>query len=61
MKAYIEQELKSVLAAFDDVPADFEIELETPQNATHGDLSCNAAMKLARYLRRGRSHAYQRY
>lgn len=52
MKAYITRELRSVLAAFDDVPADFDIELETPQNADHGDLSCNAAMKLARYLRR---------
>ncbi len=52
MKAYITRELKSVLEAFDDVPADFEIELETPQNAEHGDLSSNAAMKLARYLKR---------
>ncbi|MEM8485534.1 MAG: arginine--tRNA ligase [Bacteroidota bacterium] len=52
MKAYITSELKSVLRAFDDVPADFEIELETPQNPEHGDLSCNAAMKLARFLRK---------
>ncbi|MFK7848877.1 MAG: arginine--tRNA ligase [Rhodothermales bacterium] len=52
MKEYITQELKSILAAFENVPADFEIELETPQNASHGDLSCNAALKLARYLRR---------
>ncbi len=52
MKAYITSELKSVLRAFEDVPADFEIELETPQNADHGDLSCNAAMKLARFLRK---------
>ena len=41
MKEYITQELKSILSAFDDVPADFEIELETPQNASHGDLSSN--------------------
>ena len=52
MKEYITQELKSILADFEDVPADFVIELETPQNTSHGDLSSNAAMKLARYLRR---------
>ncbi len=52
MKEYITKEIKSVLSEFDDVPADFEIELEKPQNASHGDLSSNAAMKLARYLRR---------
>ena len=52
MKEYITKETQSVLAAFDDVPADFQIELETPQHADHGDLSSNAAMKLARYLKR---------
>ena len=52
MKEYITKEIQSVLAAFDDVPADFQIELETPQHAEHGDLSSNAAMKLARYLKR---------
>lgn len=52
MKDYINSELKSILSEIEGVPADFQIELETPQNADHGDLSSNAAMKLARHLRK---------
>ena len=52
MKDYLVKELKLALAQFEGVPADFSIELETPQNADHGDLSTNAAMKLAKPLRR---------
>ena len=52
MKEYLIQELTSVLADIEGVPAGFEIELETPQNADHGDLSTNTAMKLAKPLRR---------
>ncbi len=52
MKDYIIRELKAVLATFDGVPADFEIELETPQNPDHGDLATNTAMKLAKPLRK---------
>ena len=51
MKEYLQQEMASVLAQLEGVPADFEIEFETPQNADHGDLSTNAAMKLAKPLR----------
>ncbi|MEM1125022.1 MAG: arginine--tRNA ligase [Bacteroidota bacterium] len=52
MKDYLVHELHAVLAAQDAVPADFEAEFETPNNPDHGDLSTNAAMKLARYLRK---------
>ena len=52
MKDYLTKEIGEVLSGYDDVPADFIIELETPQHADHGDLSTNCAMKLARYLRK---------
>lgn len=52
MKAYLEQELKKVLAALEGVPEDFDPEFETPANPEHGDLSTNTAMRLARYLRK---------
>lgn len=51
MKDYLIQTIRQVLAGIDGVPADFELELETPQNPDHGDLATNAAMKLARPLR----------
>ncbi|MDZ4701737.1 MAG: arginine--tRNA ligase [Rhodothermales bacterium] len=51
MKDYLIQTLRQVLAGIDGVPADFELELETPQNPEHGDLATNAAMKLARHLK----------
>jgi arginyl-tRNA synthetase len=51
MKDYLEQVLHRVLAGIDGLPEGFEPEFETPQNAEHGDLSTNAAMKLARPLR----------
>ncbi len=52
MKDYLIQVLTRVLASLDGVPDDFELELETPQNPDHGDLSTNAAMKLARHLKK---------
>ncbi len=52
MKDYLEAQLKAVLAQFDDVPADFSLEFQQPNNPEHGDLASNAALKLARYLRR---------
>lgn len=51
MKAYLESELRAVLDAL-GVPADFTPEFETPGNPEHGDLASNAAMQLARVLRR---------
>ncbi len=51
MKDYLIQTLRQVLAGIDGVPADFELDLETPQNPDHGDLATNAAMKLARQLK----------
>ena len=52
MKEYLRKEIREVLSGYDGIPEDFEIELETPQMAEHGDLSTNSAMKLARYLRK---------
>ncbi|MEZ4702223.1 MAG: arginine--tRNA ligase [Rhodothermales bacterium] len=52
MKDYLTQAIHQVLAGIDGVPADFELELETPQNPEHGDLSTNTAMKLARALKK---------
>jgi len=52
MKGYLEAQLRTVLDSLGDVPADFDIALETPNNPDHGDLATNAALKLARYLRK---------
>lgn len=52
MKDYLEAQIRTVLDTLGDVPADFDIALETPNNPDHGDLATNAALKLARYLRK---------
>ena len=52
MKAYLEQELRTILASIDEVPDDFEVDFEAPNNPEHGDLATNAALRLARHLRR---------
>lgn len=52
MKAYLTEAIRQALAGIDGVPSAFEPELETPQNPEHGDLSTNAAMKLARDLKK---------
>ncbi|MFO7313806.1 arginine--tRNA ligase [Rhodothermus marinus] len=52
MKTYIEEALRQVLRTIDGVPEDFRPELEKPNNPEHGDLATNAAMQLARYLKR---------
>lgn len=52
MKAYLEQELRTLLSEAEGVPADFEPEFSTPAQPEHGDLATNAAMQLARHLRR---------
>ena len=46
------EQIKKVLAGWPEVPGDFEPELETPNNPDHGDLATNAALQLARHLRR---------
>ncbi|ARA93601.1 arginine--tRNA ligase [Rhodothermaceae bacterium RA] len=51
MKAYLEQELSAVLAEM-GAPPDFVPEFEIPNNPEHGDLATNAALQLARHLRR---------
>ncbi len=52
MRTYLEAQLKAVLSTLDGVPEDFELEFQTPGNPEHGDLATNAALKLARYLRK---------
>lgn len=52
MKGYLTRQLNDVLSTIDGVPDEFEPEFETPNNPEHGDLSTNAAMQLARHLRR---------
>ncbi len=51
MKAYLEQELRTLLSETEGVPADFEPEFSTPAQPEHGDLATNASMQLARHLR----------
>lgn len=51
MIAYLEAQLAPILAAM-GAPETFVPEFETPGNPEHGDLSSNAAMKLAKPLRK---------
>lgn len=51
MKDYLEQQLGAILHDL-GVPDDFTLDFETPNNPDHGDLSTNAALRLARHLRR---------
>lgn len=52
MREYLRRELLAALGEFDGVPDDFEPEFQKPSNQEHGDLATNAAMQLARHLRR---------
>ncbi len=51
MKEYLARTLRTVLDGL-GVPDDFAPEFETPGNPEHGDLATNAALQLARVLRR---------
>ena len=52
IEAYLKQKLQQVLDSFDIDPADLpEIQLETPRDPEHGDISTNMAMQLAKPLR----------
>ncbi len=51
MKAYLVRELRALLDTL-GVPESFTPEFETPGNPEHGDLATNAALQLARTLRR---------
>ncbi len=52
MKEYLAEQISDVLSSMQDVPGDFVAEFEKPNNPEHGDLSSNAAMQLARHLRK---------
>ncbi|MEM6646707.1 MAG: arginine--tRNA ligase, partial [Bacteroidota bacterium] len=51
MQAYLEASLRTVLTQL-GVPEDVAVTLETPNNPDHGDLATNAALQLARVLRK---------
>ena len=52
IEAYLKQQLQKVLDSFDIDPADTpDIQLETPRDPEHGDISTNMAMQLAKPLR----------
>jgi len=51
MRDYLDTQLRAVLDAMDDVPDDFEPELEKPAQPEHGDLATNTAMRLASVLK----------
>jgi len=50
MKDYLQTQLRHVLDTFEDVPDDFEIELEAPDRPEHGDLATNTALRLGSVL-----------
>ncbi|NBB99657.1 MAG: arginine--tRNA ligase [Bacteroidetes bacterium] len=52
MKDYLDAQLRTTLASIDGVPDDFEPMLEKPNDPSHGDLATNAALQLARHLRK---------
>lgn len=52
VKTYLASALIEVLTQFDGTPPDFAPEFEKPKKPEHGDLATNAAMQLARHLRR---------
>lgn len=52
MQAYLETEVRAALEAMGDLPSDFVITFEKPNNPAHGDLATNAAMTLARVFRK---------
>lgn len=52
IEAYLKKQLKQVLNEFDIEPAQMpDIQLETPRDPDHGDISTNIAMQLAKPLR----------
>jgi arginyl-tRNA synthetase len=52
MKAYLTEALQHVLQEIDGVPETFTPEFEKPSNPEYGDLATNAALQLARVLKR---------
>jgi arginyl-tRNA synthetase len=52
IRDYVREQVAQVLSGWDGVPPQFEIELETPNNPEHGDLSTNTALRLAKHLRK---------
>lgn len=52
MQAYLNDCILSALESMGGAPDDFSPEFEQPANPDHGDLSCNAAMQLARHFRK---------
>ena len=51
MQDQLRQHLRAILATYDAVPDDFEVELERPAQPEHGDWATNTAMRLASVLK----------
>lgn len=49
---YLKERIADVLTNFEGVPEEFEVELDVPNNLDHGDWATNAALQLARHLRK---------
>jgi len=52
MQDYLSDSILRALESMGGAPEGFEPEFEQPANPDHGDLSCNAALKLARHFRK---------
>jgi len=52
MQDYLSDSILRALESMGGAPKGFEPEFEQPANPDHGDLSCNAALKLARHFRK---------
>lgn len=49
---YLKERIGAVLGSLGGVPDDFEVEFDVPNNLDHGDWATNAALQLARHLRK---------
>lgn len=52
MRSYLTDSILAVLETLGGAPDGFTLEFQAPANPDHGDLSCNAAMQLARHFRK---------
>jgi arginyl-tRNA synthetase len=50
MKQYLSDQIRAVLAQYEQIPADFEVQFQPPAKPEFGDLATNVAMQLARHL-----------
>lgn len=51
MRDYLSSQITATLKTMGDLPPDFEIEFQQPNNPDHGDLATNVALQLARVFK----------